>query len=296
MPEFSVHRGLNYTKTFPVVKRFVVVWSASGEGGVLRRHAASARTETALSEVGARGMDDALRYAERGWLVLPLRPREKVPLGAHGLLDATTDPTVISAWPDDANIGIRTGAVSGIVVLDADAGHGGLESLDLLRLPETATVLTGGGGLHYYFAHPGHEVRNATGLLPGIDLRGDGGYVVAPRSTHPNGNRYEWEVLHDDTYPLAAMPTLPVSRAAGITPPIGDIIPAGQRHAELVSLAGSMRRRGMNASEILAALRAVNARCVPPSADAPLVEIAASVARYAPAPRTPRHVVGGFQP
>src|SRR6185312_2532469 len=100
-----------------------------------------------------------------------------------------------------ANVGIVTGARSGLVVLDVDAQHGGADSLVELqrrygRLPETLRVATGGGGEHWYYRHPGADIllRNAAGLdkQPGLDIRGDGGYVVAPPSWHASGARYEW--------------------------------------------------------------------------------------------------------
>jgi hypothetical protein len=102
-------------------------------------------------------------------------------------------------WPD-TGIAVRTGAESGLVVLDVDPQHGGDDTLaELLAahgvLPITVECFTGGGGRHIYFRHPGGEVRNSAGKVgPGLDIRGDGGYVVAPPSPHPSGRRYEWSV------------------------------------------------------------------------------------------------------
>jgi hypothetical protein len=105
-----------------------------------------------------------------------------------------------SARWHDANVGIPTGATSGVVVLDVDPRHGGHQSLVMLvakhsALPSTPTVLTGGGGRHYYFRTPRDvEIRNSIGALgPGLDIRGKGGYVIAPPSVHPNGQRYRWK-------------------------------------------------------------------------------------------------------
>lgn len=94
-------------------------------------------------------------------------------------------------WPL-ANVGIATGRVSGIVVVDIDPAHGGDASL-LDIDTKTVTCLTGGGGEHYYYAHPGGTVGNRAGVIAGVDLRGDGGYVVAPPSNHSLGT-YRWEV------------------------------------------------------------------------------------------------------
>jgi len=99
-------------------------------------------------------------------------------------------------WPD-ANVGIVTGAVSGLVVLDVDPRHGGEESLAALEaehgaLPRTVESLTGGGGQHLYFRHPGASVPSRP-IAPGLDLKGDGGLVVSPPSGHVSGRAYAWE-------------------------------------------------------------------------------------------------------
>ncbi len=101
-------------------------------------------------------------------------------------------------WPD-ANVGIRTGSVSSLVVVDVDPGHGGLDTVRRLHaegpLPEGLRVRTGSGGWHLYFAHPGGVICNSAGtaLGPGVDVRGDGGYVIAPPSRHRSGGRYLWQ-------------------------------------------------------------------------------------------------------
>src|SRR5262249_31309904 len=150
----------------------------------------------------------ALDYAERGWMVFPLHTvggqacscgsgdcsnPGKHPRTRYGVKDATTDPEQIriwwSSWPD-ANVGIATGAGSGLVVLDLDAkaeGEASLAALEAVHdlLPPTVTASTGGGGRHLLFAHPGVELRNSAGKLgAGLDVRGDGGYVVASPSRH----------------------------------------------------------------------------------------------------------------
>lgn len=161
-------------------------------------------------------LDAALRYAARGWAVFPChepaggrcscgRPDcaspAKHPRTARGLHDATSDPGVITSWWQrwpSANVAVRTGAVSGVVVVDVDPDHGGLVTLaDLQRrhggLPPSSAVRTGSNGRHYWFVHPGRAVPNSAGRLgPGLDIRGDGGYVIAPPSLHAAGNRYIW--------------------------------------------------------------------------------------------------------
>lgn len=118
-------------------------------------------------------------------------------------------------WPV-ANVAVRTGAVSGLVVVDVDPGHGGDATLaELLErhgpLPAGALVHTGSGGRHLYFAHPGGVVRNDTGrrLGPGLDVRGDGGYVIAPPSRHVTGTGYRWD---GPDRSLAALPDWLIGR------------------------------------------------------------------------------------
>lgn len=162
-------------------------------------------------------LDAALAYAALGWPVFPVHAwvdgkctcgkecekPAKHPQTRNGFKDATTDERRIRAWwsrRPSANVGVSTGAASGLAVLDIDPDHGGDESLAALLaehgdLPETLVARTGGGGRHLYFRHPGEgkRVRNSTGdLAPGLDVRGDGGYVVAPPSIHASGGSYEW--------------------------------------------------------------------------------------------------------
>lgn len=93
------------------------------------------------------------------------------------------------------NIGIVTGG--DFIVVDIDPRHGGMESYEELKdiLPETLTVITGSNGLHLYYKKPEDigEISNKTNLYPGIDIRGDGGLVVAPGSKHKSGNHYRFK-------------------------------------------------------------------------------------------------------
>jgi hypothetical protein len=142
----------------------------------------------------------ALAYARRGAPVFPCEPGGKKPLTYNGFYDATTDPRRIRTWWHrwpGANIGIPTGERSGLLVLDVDLDDGGSESLASLEqvngpLPKTAKARTGGGRVHVFFRYPtGETVRNSAGKVgPGLDVRGEGGYVVVPPS-HTEG-AYEW--------------------------------------------------------------------------------------------------------
>lgn len=156
-------------------------------------------------------LDQAMRYASRGWHVFPLLRGMKVPFkGSRGVKDATTNKQKIKQWwteTPEANIAIATGQQSGIFAVDIDPYHGGDESLKVLQaenglLPRTVTARTGGGGRHHLFRWPGQKVRNNNDgkLGKGIDVRGDSGYIVAAPSLHKTGALYEWapELSPDD--------------------------------------------------------------------------------------------------
>jgi len=253
----------------------------------------------------------ALWYAARGWPVFPCHPPTtrgcscrrdcgrvgKHPRTQHGLKDATTDEATIrrwwGMWPG-ANIGIATGAVSGLVVLDEDSYKGGSSSREELErsygpLPETAQQLTGGGGVQYLFGHPGTHVKNGVETLgPGLDLRGDGGYVIAPPSLHISGKRYGWEwSSQPDEVPLAPIPpwllALCQDTTRRETVDAGEVIPQGKRNDMLFRCGCQMRRQGFSQAVILAALREMNTtQCQPPLDASEVEQIASSCAKYAP--------------
>jgi hypothetical protein len=158
-------------------------------------------------------LEKAIGYAKRGWRVFPCKPEDKTPL-VKWRDQATVDQEAIRNWwkkYPGANIGVVTGAISGIVVVDVDGNEGMAIWEQLVAahgfFTETPTAMTGGGGEHYYFAHPGGTFRNTAAKIgEHIDTRGDGGYVVAPPSLHPNGNRYRWMNGSDQLTP-AEMPS-----------------------------------------------------------------------------------------
>lgn len=150
--------------------------------------------------------DAAVRYAELGFAVFRLSAREKIPLaGTRGFKDAVRDPGKVTAWWRGAgatlNIGLATGAASGVWVLDLDGpeAEASIRALEARHgaLPQTVEQVTG-GGRHLLFAwDPARPVRNMCRrsrevLGPGVDVRGDGGYIVAAPSIHPSGRAYAW--------------------------------------------------------------------------------------------------------
>jgi hypothetical protein len=91
--------------------------------------------------------------------------------------------------------------------LDEDPRNGGDTSLAAFSFPPGPTVRTGAGGRHFYFSHSGEPIPKISGILPGVDVQGEGAYVVAPPSVHPNGTVYAWEPGHElGTLPLPAIP------------------------------------------------------------------------------------------
>ena len=126
----------------------------------------------------------------------------KHPHTKNGVYDATTDESTIKQWWKQwpkANIGLRTGADSGLIILDVDPRNSGDESLKELKeshgpLPKTWVVETGGGGWHFYFSYPTEvvAVKSQAHLANGIEVKSDGAYVVAPPSLHGSGERYKW--------------------------------------------------------------------------------------------------------
>jgi len=267
-------------------------------------------------QAGSAG-DYALRYAALGWPVFPVYEMKedggcscgkpdcsnpgKHPRTAKGFENATTDAEQIrkwwGAWPN-ANIGVATGERSGIWVLDVDKKHGGLDTRDDLiakhgQFPDTPMAFTGGGGEHYLFRYQA-GIRNRANVLPGIDVRGEGGYIIVEPSNHHAGTDYVWEAEGDPLEGVAPVDApqwlidligLETERERSTSAPAaGADIPEGGRNAALASLAGSMRRSGIGQEAIEAALQAENTkRCNPPLPASEVSTIAWSVARYAPA-------------
>lgn len=234
----------------------------------------------------------AQKYALRGWPVFPVVPQGKRPLTAHGLKDATTDARQIGQWwqeHPDANVGVAVPVGIMVLDVDGDAGRASLAALEGAHglLPPTLTVRTGGGGEHRWFKLPGgQDARCSAGKLgAGLDVRAQGGYVIAPPSVHASGRRYEW-IAQGEPAPVPGwlLALSAESRPPSSPPAASAEVPKGQRHSHLVSQAGTMRRKGLAPAAIEAALLAENkARCAPPMPDSEVIAIARDVCgRYRP--------------
>jgi hypothetical protein len=201
----------------------------------------------------------ALWYAQLGFRVIPLRERDKRPLIDDWPNKATTDEATIRGWWrkwPKANIGIATGRYRDgyFCVLDFDPRHGGNWYGDMSEdiLPPTWVVHTGGGGRHYYYKTL--ELLPSAKLPDGVDLKGDGGYVVAPPSIHPEGEPYVWQVgSAPSECPLAPLPGWVEAFAVQderkhytMAPPI----PEGYRYHFTKSLMGLLLAKGADIEKV----------------------------------------------
>lgn len=249
-----------------------------------------------LSELGKA----AVAYAEAGIAIIPLKPRGKEPYIKGGSTKATANvEQVRKHWmthPDD-NIAIVCGGVSdGLFAIDVDC-HGEVDGWDTLAefeiehpLPAAPTSITGSGGGHMLY-RSGEAVRNGVGSDSGIDVRGEGGYIVAPPSIHPNGNAYRWEsspldmdIPEADANVLALVESIrPVDSDNGkLTMP--DVIHEGEgRDNALYKLACSQRANNLPYETALVTVMDYNSRCcVPPMSERVVRQKVDSAYRHAP--------------
>lgn len=249
----------------------------------------------------------AREYIERGWAVIPLAPRRKEPATRHGLSDWTDNPEQADVWWGQGdyegrgnpayNVGIVCGQVSGgLVVLDIDeGGEAAMRDWETAHspLPETVTAITGSGGRHLFY-RASREVRPSVNGELHVDVRGDGSYVVAPPSIHPNGESYEWGISPDDMEVADADDTVyafiehvrpsTMSGEGGVKPLFelpGEI--ARDRNNTLFKYACSLREKGLDGPSISVLVENANAtRCKPPLAPFEVRKICGSVLRYEP--------------
>lgn len=236
----------------------------------------------------------ALAYAEMGLAVFPVcawgnNPSAfKRPLTGKGLIEATTDPETIKKWWKKwprANIAIATGSRSGgIIAIDLDVKEEkGIDGRETLRSWEkehgslqdsTWMAITGGGGYHIFY-HSSKEVSCDRDIFrdgSGVDVRGEGGYVVAPPSLHFNGQRYQWEYSPDEFVLAEADERVFEFISAGKKDEVDKgkfsspaVIQEGTRDDTIFKLACSLQAKGLSDEAILAAALTENAeKCQPP--------------------------------
>lgn len=240
----------------------------------------------------------AVEYIKMGLAVFPLEEKGKRPKTRNGCKDATTDAAQVKAWWQqwpNANIGIATGKRSGGIFvidldIDEDKGIDGYHTLEDWQrengcFPDTWTAITGRGGYHLYFKTK-NEVRNRAGIIDGVDVRGDGGYVVAPPSIHQNGNRYEWEYDPSEFKIAEADNNVNFFLESGMKTPstrfsMPDIVNDGERNELIFRFACMMQAKGASDEAVFAATMAENtSKCNPPLEEKEVRIIVNSALRY----------------
>jgi hypothetical protein len=238
----------------------------------------------------------AQELARRDLSVFPCKPRGKEPACANGCKDASTDPALIAHWwqqDPNYNIGIATGERSHCFVVDIDGPDAEAELKKLEAeygaLPLTVESITPRPGRHLFFDWPRQSVRNSAGkIAPRIDVRGEGGYVLAPPSIHPSGRPYHWSVDSGDTFapaPAWLLNKITTNGHRNGTPPaewrtlVHNGVAEGQRNASIARLTGYLLRRQIDPTVALEFLLAWNeARCRPPLPESEVIGIVDSIA------------------
>lgn len=239
----------------------------------------------------------AIAYANKlNWAVFPLHTPNgnycscrnpscqsvgKHPRTKNGVKAASTNLNLINRWWKkwpSANIAVATGKGNGFIALDVDPRHGGEDSLSFLvnkygALPETIEAMTGGGGRHILFKNSGN-VRNLTNILPGLDIRGEGGYIVVAPSLHVCGKRYEWELSSRPlNLPLADIPEwllemivepMPTKKPDSYWIKLIQGVGKGERNMSAASFAGYLLRHRIAAPIVYELMLLWNKRNNPP--------------------------------
>lgn len=248
-------------------------------------------------------LDSAIQYAKSGWHVLPCRPKMKTPLTNDGFKSATIDLEQIKTWWQrypDANIAVRTGRVSNLLVLDIDCKPG-LSALDALidletefeKVPTTIHQITGGGGYQFFFSSL-DDLPSRIGIRPNVDIKCSQGYVIVPPSIHPTGNKYEFEAFHTpDLVSLAPLPawlrTLVLNsktkdnNSQKSNSDWRDLTKQGARqglrNASVASLVGHLLRKGIDPIVACELVQAWNSRNTPPLPEHEILQTIDSIAR-----------------
>lgn len=219
----------------------------------------------------------------------------------NGVKDASKDWETIKRWlkPDEyINIGIATGAESGFFALDIDPRHGGDETIVNLQtrhgyFPNTVRFQTGGGGEHILFRYPGITIPNSVGKIgKGVDVRGDGGYIVAPPSVHVSGRPYAIDVdAHPEDYAIAEAPTwfLEIILEKEVSPErrltdwrslAHNGVASGERNSTIARLAGLLLRNRLDPWVTAELMLTWNAcRCSPPLSEAEVMSVVCNIAK-----------------
>jgi biotin operon repressor len=243
------------------------------------------------SDSGSAALEAALRYHDLGWAPIPLHPGDKRPLIRWNTPERLPRESLSQFFSGDVNVGVRTGKVSGgLVVLDVD-GPEGRASLERYDLPTAPMAFTGGGGEHHFFTSPNGTTNSAGKLGRGLDVRGEGGYVVVDPSTHPNGQPYAWVAPPWNAPPPEAPKWLVATNGTASTDSTFDRdrafagVGEGERDNNLFKYACSLRARNVGEAEATVLVKAAAARCTPPFSEKEAMRKLEQAWRYEPGDR-----------
>ena len=236
-------------------------------------------------------LNAALSYAAAGLAVFPLRPSDKRPATRNGCKNASTDAAQIREWwtrQPDANVGIATGEKSGgLFVLDFDVdeskGENGLDTLhdwesEHGELPETVSSETGRGGMHLLYRAE-RVVKNSANPAAGVDVRGKGGYIVAPPSVHPSGAVYAW-INDPDEMPIATADDAVFDFISSIKSAPRGVV-QGSRNDTVMRYASGLRAKSVRADTLRKRAHEFNySNCEPPLSRAEVDKIVDSVIEH----------------
>ena len=201
----------------------------------------------------------AARYLDNGWSVIPIQEKSKEPLipwVEYQKRRATKQELAawVAKWPS-MNIGIVTGSISSLVVVDLD-GTAGISFGLKARIVSPVSQKTGKGKQVFYkWTEP--VANSASKIAPGVDIRGDGGFVVVPPSVHPNGRRYRWERFVPTRLP-SLPPRILQASSTGVTPKSKESgwiskaledMKIGNIDTTLTSILGRLRRDGYSEAD-----------------------------------------------
>lgn len=243
--------------------------------------------------------EQAKAYLDAGFSIIPIKVGDKKPpenFKWTEFQNRQASITEVEAWVKnygDLNIGIITGQISNIVVIDID-GQDGMKSSENVEIPkETATAMTS-NGYHIFCKYPeGLVIRNSVGIRPHIDIRGDGGYVVAAPSLHPSGIEYSWinEKLSDfaplpewviqKSYPNYTTTSSDNQAILTVGSSSSNLVTEGSRNDAMFRIACSLRNRGLSKNTIINAVKTENLTvCNPPLEDWEIDRIIDSAFNY----------------
>lgn len=213
-------------------------------------------------------------YVNSGWSILPVKPDEKRPYMTNWLqyMHTKATPNQVENWFNNlagAGVGVVTGKISNIIVLDVENYcKTPIEEL-LKRYPTQLIARSGSGGWHLYYQYPNNvpKVSNRVGIFEGADLRGDGGFIVLPPTRHPNGGLYEWvQKGIPGVFPLSLLDTesKPFVKNEGWIVEALRGVSEGGRNDTCARLAGYFFKKGLNSDIVEALLLEWNERNDPP--------------------------------